>query len=555
MSQIEKVSDLIKGGLESIASRWMPTPNYDAYTTHKGRLVVDVNEGEDRVRIGNVADQPFFNKGSFTPSQLAVIDDFEDYNQQVHLASGPRTNSGMHPYDHIVNVVRGVYENAQIAGVPVTLPDVLTPIGHDVIENREKIIRYTRTLKKVAIKTFNVKPDQTSHLAEERRRLAKELAKERVIGKEEIKRRFKRFIEESGDYSLSIDTNTSVRGIAGLTRESDEVPFPLSMGQQLGKGNLEDVLHKAIAKFADRDANMVEVRPLHSPSTMKQIDLAFRDERAVNEYVIEKYLTGRFGGVSLMAQPMTPSQQVHNAFNSFFVFHYFNERINRYLESIAGGQYKIDRELLKVALFPFHYPTEEISPDLRARLLNPKNRKMQLMRLAMVSRDTTIDTTLELLMSAVSQYETKHDLGSHRDEIERNIQVLKVTSDFYDRVDLDGAVREFLYYDALGRDRIAQLDQKPQQRLFIYEAALNMMESFQRLKMYRNPSRMAENGKPALSNDPIAFEPGKTPLFTMEKMSSILDLMPSYWEMVAHMNTPRYGRDYRGNTRVALWNL
>ena len=503
MTPIDRVSGLIKGSLESIASRWMPspTPDYDAYTTHNGRLVVDVNNERDSVRIGNVVDQPFFNKGLFTLSQLAAIDAFEDYNQLIHLASGPRTNSGMHPYAHIVEVARILYQNAQIAGVPVMLSDALIHIGHDGIENRKKIIEYTKRLKEIAIQIFSARPDQISHLAEERKYLSRELAKERTAGKEEIKRKFKGIIEESGDYSLITDANTSIRGIIGLTRESDEVPFPLSMGQQLGKGNLEDVFHRAIGKFDDRGANMAEVGLLYSLPNMKQIDLDFGDPRVVDGHVIRKYLSERFGSVNLDARPMTPSQQVHNAFNSLFVFHYFNERINRYLDGVAGGQYKLDTELLRVALFPSHYPTEELSPDLRARLLDSKNRKMQLMRLAIVSRDTAIDTTLKLLESAVSQYETKHGLGSNRDEIEHDIQVLKVTSDFYDRVDLDLINQIFIAmfqdFEALMGGDFPRVFDEADDNFLSGEARLLRNE----VTIYRNLSLIVSRGQRKLNGD------------------------------------------------------
>ncbi len=509
MSPKHTIKGILEGvGLEGIAQRLWQDPRYNATISPRGRLIVPF----DGYIIGSILDKGYFVGEWFKEPQLDIAAKFEDSTQNTLRSLSPRRYSGLYPYSHIDRDVEEAFKMAKQAGVPLDFVILITLIGHDRIEDDASIRALHEKWEKTAIEGNEQKRlEYADALDRERVRLINQLERE-------LTGYIPHYVRGIVRDTLRSDIEKAVRLIFDLTRFSNELPYALSMAHQYtrdGNEHLSQTLRRIFVKNADRIGNMKDTHPLPA-QVMEQMDMAFNDERTVVaaltgkdiKYVVGKELRERYGSINLNSKGMPAANMVATAFNSIFPLHYSNQTFNRHAQNIILGKYGGNREQLK-----------------------------QLLELAILSRNEMSAVTAELLQSAIARYQKKHrEVRLVKPQVDDEVK-RKQTGSFYDKVTLDGFVKDWLLYDAGGKEFIESLDATPEQRIKNYRTARHMTVVIPRFRMFYDAKDRSDRDRPILLDDPSQYNPQKHVYFTLKGVNSIMDLMPDFWALVAELKS------------------
>ena len=418
--------------------------------------------------------------------QLEIARKWEEDTQELFKKLGPRRNSGLPSYSHVLYNATIGFENSKTAGIPLDFIIMLDKIGHDNIEIHENI---TELLRQFEAEAIQGRLDKATEIG-------KKLRIERTSLKHDIESRLLRYLPEtrtkgSEKEALRRDIISATKLIYDLTRFSDAWPYPLSMGVQFRRKRNEDfdlTFRRIPVKADDRTSNLIEYNP--------QLSLVRQIKRAYNEGDAGRALRERFGDVNENAVEMPAAIKMETAFRSLFPLHYMNETMNRYGGRIDNGEYG--------------------------------NRTKQLFWLAINSKNRLIEETLGLLALAVRFYEDGNIPKGTKEAIDRDIKHKRKGSYFYE-VTPDGFIEDWIVYDVAGRKYIETLDVSLDKRVEAYRAARELQVL---TPMFNNISDKDSRMQVPLGG----YDPRKHDFYTLKGVpEAIKKIKDNYLDLVSRL--------------------
>ncbi len=499
-----KESPIPRKQVVGVQQKIHPLP-YKTMISPYGGLIVDV----DGYRISSIFDTYAFKESLelfprwIDEYEIEIAQRFEEYVQNILKSSGPRKYSGLHAYSHIVRDFEETHKASKKAQVPLDLIILLTTEGHDAVEDDPE---FRELYKKWEITLID------GH-HQERQKLEEIIASTIVRKVDAIENELLSYIPPNVRGNLREDLRRYIgiakRLISDMTRWTTRYPYAFSMGHQYGRDGAEQLsqtFRRMVAKDADGTSNMLEIGLIfEKEATLRGIVEAFSDDKTiVNGYRVGEELRKKYGGIRNYGVEMPLAVRVEKAANSIYPSHFSNSTFNRYSQEVLE------------------------SSDERTK---------QLLKLAMVGRDARVETTLRLLKPTSNHYEERYEeVRAIKDDVEKEI-ANKRHSTFYDRITLNGVIKDWLLLDGGGSKYIEFLENHPQKgpefRQKAYASARHLMEVFPRFVKFYDPKGKSKNGKPELLDDPSIYDPKKHRFFTLGGVKAIMELLPDYWENVA----------------------
>lgn len=423
----------------------------------------------DSFELGSIFDTNLYEKyeiqlGGLNDDEMAVARKFERDVMDLFRTKKPRRHSGLPAYSHMINDAAVALDAAIETKTPLDFVIFLAIIGHDYIEEHPDVERLQKEWEEAA---YNADIRTLISTGEK-------LSSKREEIKNELETRLMGYIPSGTDglrrSNLRRDIQAGVRIIYELTRFSDQMPYPLSMGHQFrrdGNENVSNLLKKAFSKLSDRISNVGEFAPDYE--RLEKFQKMYEDKDT------GRFLRGNFGEINPNASEMPAAIKVGTAFRSLFPLHYINETINTYGERIHNGEFgENDRKLLKLVLY---------------------------------ARNRTIDESITLLRSAIEWYEGNNKIPKgYKEEVSNNIE-LNIKLDYFDGITRDGFANDWLLHDIVGRRKYTEMDISTEGRKEAYKVARELEVVFKMFNL-----RFSKKTNNEVTSD---FDPRQHYFYTM----------------------------------------
>ncbi len=515
MTPREGLKKIIEGVSNVFSSYSATLPQFETQLSPRGELVLDLNG----YRVSSLVDQEYFELDWFKkPGQLEVIVGSEKIARESLRDSPPRVYSGLYPFSHIHSSLQKLFENAKKSDVKLDLATTIGTILHDAIEDEPRVRQKYKEWEAAVVKSN----------FESRESLEYELKELRLRIRDKYLENLLTYVPESVSGKERVELERAIRnGIDlayHLTRFTDKYAYPVSMGIQLRRIENEtpnQTFRRAIIKLAEKRANIEETGLMIPEEIMKQLYSAWNDQATnVNGHNLGKTLQQLYGKISPRWRQMPPAMMVDIVLGTIPIFHFFNETVNGYGRGMAEGIYgKHSLGLLKLSLVSRDTTIDAVfDPELRAKEI----------------KDARHNPPSILLNKALSLYEQRRDIRKAKPEVDKEI-AMRIASTYYDRLTDDGTIRSLLRYDSGGRRIIESLDDNPAKRLLMYSAARDFEVELPAFKTFYDPKDTSQNGKPKVLSDSLKYDAKSHKYFTLANVDEALTMLPDHWTLIAQL--------------------
>lgn len=492
MSPIERLREILVnvrfGSIVSDLARTEPryeAREYEAIRSPNG-VVIKLRGIE--LLSSSSQDFSYFNKSWLDkPGQLETDRAVERDVQQAMLGHN-RNYSGWYGYRHIEQTIETLCEHSQMVGATVSLPSLIGLRGHDLFEDDPEVDTKMKEWEALTSrKGGNLRQIQS---------LEEDIARRLVQLKEKTEQRFKDYvpsdIKDRDRKSRFREVEEGVDLMWGLTRAKYQDIYPYSISQIFTRGaegheKMLKTFIRANGKVIDRLRNVGDYTPIPQ-DIAHQINLALDDKNNLEGIVIGEELTRRFGGIAY-GREMPPAVKVNTAFNSLFVFQYAHEQlINKYGAAIIRGRY---------------------SPKVE-----------QQFRLMEVGLRELLQSTLNLLDSAIRDYESDPDIISIKGDVDKKVEAARQNPEYQTKVTPFAPVQVWLHNDARGKSYIEALDQDTRTRQAVYESARLLRVFFPQFSGYYEIGGDKSN----LHFESGIYTPLRHNLFTVDGLEGAIEM-------------------------------